>query len=248
MLRRYVEAGLIAPFLMTLFALAVLVGLGTWQLERLAWKQGLIEAVEAGLKADPVVVTDAPESWATVAGQEYRPVRVTGRFKHGEERHVFAQEGSSIGWHVYTPLELAGGSIVFVNRGFVPYELKDPVTRLEGQPKDDVTISGLVRQPGKRGWFEADPDVNGNVWYWRDLQAMSASLPATDQSRSILPFFVDAKAEVTNPGGWPRGGVTRLAIPNRHLEYALTWYGLAGALVAVFLAYAWPRLRAKPKL
>jgi surfeit locus 1 family protein len=58
-----------------------------------------------------------------------------------------------------------------------------------------------------------------------------------------VPFIVDAELDPGLPGGFPKGGVTRLELPNRHLEYALTWYGLAAALVAVFAAFAVTRWR-----
>jgi surfeit locus 1 family protein len=147
-----------------------------------------------------------------------------------------------MGWHIYTPLETKGGKILFVNRGFVPEALKEPSSRAAGQIEGEVSVGGLIRKPGIRGSFEPDADQARNIWYWRDLAGMTASLPATDQAR-VLPFFVDAIAEPENPGGWPKGGVTRLEIPNRHLEYALTWFGLAVTLIAVFAAFAWTRLR-----
>jgi surfeit locus 1 family protein len=103
-----------------------------------------------------------------------------------------------------------------------------------------------VRKPGVRGWFEPDADQARNVWYWRDLQGMTALLGSAEDRARVLPFFVDATAEPANPGGWPKGGVTRLDIPNRHLEYALTWFGLAATLLAVFAAFAWTRLHAAP--
>lgn len=234
--------GLIPAALATLVALALLIGLGVWQLERLAWKEGLIAAINEGLRQPPVPLEEPPDAWKALAGAEYRPVSVTGRFRHGEERHLFAVQDGEMGWHVYTPLETRGGNVVMVNRGFVPETLKDPARRAAGQVAGEVTVQGLLRRPGVRGWFEPDADAVRNVWYWRDLAGMTASLPEADRAR-VLPLFVEAAAEPANPGGWPRGGVTRLDIPNRHLEYALTWFGLAATLLAVFGAFAWSRLR-----
>jgi surfeit locus 1 family protein len=170
-------------------------------------------------------------------------VSVVGHFRHQDERRLFASNGGETGWHIYTPLETQGGKILFVNRGFVPDALKEPASRAAGQIEGEVTVRGLIRKPGVQGSFEPDADQGRNIWYWRDLAGMTASLAAADQKR-VLPFFVDALAEPENPGGWPKGGATRLEIPNRHLEYALTWFGLAGALLAVFAAFAWTRLRA----
>ncbi|MCK9910167.1 hypothetical protein MXD81_13565, partial [Microbacteriaceae bacterium K1510] len=85
-------------------------------------------------------------------------------------------------------------------------------------------------------------DAGRNIWYWRDIDAMASVAAGPDAAR-VRRFIVDAEAEPAPPGGWPRGGVTRLTLPNRHLEYALTWYGLAAALVAVFIAFAVTRWR-----
>ncbi len=236
---------LLPAAVMTLFALPILIGLGVWQLERLAWKEGLIASINEGLSRQPVPLEQPQDAWKEFSSKEYWPVSVTGRFRHADERRLFATEAGDFGWHIYTPLETEGGKILFVNRGFVPEALKDPQSRAAGETEGQVTVRGLLRKPGVKGYFDADADQVRNIWYWRDLSGMAASLGSKDEAR-VLPFFVDAAAEPANPGGWPKGGVTRLDIPNRHLEYALTWFGLAGALLAVFGAYAWTRLR-EPK-
>jgi surfeit locus 1 family protein len=236
------RGGLVAATVMTVLALPILIGLGVWQLERLAWKESLIAAITEGLGKAPARLEQPADAWRELAQHEYRPVAVTGHFRHGDERHLFAVDGGTPGWHVYTPLETEGGKVLLVNRGFVPETLKDPASRREGQIEGTVTVKGLVRKAGVRGWFEPDADPARNIWYWRDLAGMAASLGAADQAR-VLPFFVDAAADPANPGGWPKGGVTRLDIPNRHLEYALTWFGLAAALAAVFGVFVRARLR-----
>jgi surfeit locus 1 family protein len=241
--RRAALRSLLWPALCTLAMLPILVGLGVWQLHRLAWKEGLIASINAEIGKPPVPLEQPADAWKALGTQEYRPVSVVGRFRHTDERRLFATEGSETGWHIYTPLETEGGKILLVNRGFVPDALKDPARRAEDQVEGPVTVRGLVRKPAVKGWFDPDADTVRNVWYWRDLAGMTASLPEADRTR-VLPFFVDAAAEPANPGGWPKGGVTRLDIPNRHLEYALTWFGLAATLLAVFAAFAWTRLRA----
>lgn len=236
--------GLVWPAVFTLVSLPILIGLGMWQLERLAWKEGLIAAIDDGLGRPPAPLEQPADAWKELAGKEYRPVSVAGRFRHGDERLLFATEGGEMGWHVYTPLESEGGHIVFVNRGFVPDRLADPARRAAGQIDGQVTVKGLARKPGVRGWFEPDADTARRVFYWRDLAGMTALLASEQDKARVLPLFVDAAAEPANPGGWPKGGVTRLDIPNRHMEYALTWFGLAATLIAVFAAFAWTRLRA----
>jgi len=229
---------------MTALALPLLIGLGVWQMERLAWKEQLLAEVAEGLGKAPAPLETPPDAWKALVTREYRPVTVTGQFRHGDERHVFASQDGVPGWHVYTPLETEGGHVVLVNRGFVPDALKDPATRAEGQVAGTVTVTGLLRKPGVHGWFEPEPDRARNMWYWRDLTGFTDSLAPGVASERVLPLFVDAAASPENPGGWPKGGVTRLDIPNRHLEYALTWFGLAGTLLVVFGVFAWTRLRA----
>ncbi len=139
-------------------------------------------------------------------------------------------------------MKRADGIVVFVNRGFVPSELKEPAKRELGQVAGDVEVVGLVRSPEKPGMFTPVNSVASNLWYWRDLSGMAASV-FSQKAPQLVPFFIDAEAEPRMPGGWPNGGVTRLDLPNRHLAYAITWYGLAAALVAVFAAYAISRWR-----
>ena len=240
--KRSAWRALLGPALCTALALPLLIGLGVWQVERLAWKEALIASIQEGLAKPAAALEQPADAWKTLSQKEYTPVSVSGHFRHTEERRLFASDGGDFGWHVYTPLETEGGRIVFVNRGFVPEALKDPASRTAGEIEGTVAVRGLLRKPASKGSFDADPDQARNIWYWRDLAGMTATLPEADRER-VLPFFIDALAEPANPGGWPKGGVTRLDIPNRHLEYALTWFGLAVTLVGVFLAFAWTRLR-----
>jgi len=172
-------------------------------------------------------------------------VRLAGRFLHERERHVFAVDDRlGPGFHVYTPLETAERRLVLVNRGFAPVSVEDPATRSAGQVAGEVALTGLVRRPAPRAAFVPDSEPARNRFYWPDYPGMLGI--ARDGGKADLeavPFFVDADAEPANPGGLPRGGVTRLVLPNRHLEYALTWYGLALTLVGVFASFARSRLR-----
>ena len=144
------------------------------------------------------------------------------------------------GFFVYTPLELADGRVVFVNRGFVPYDRKDAATRAQGQVAGPVTISGLARNPlaGKPSSIVPDNEPDKNIFYWKDLRSMATSA-GVDPSR-LLPFFIDA-GPAANPGGLPVGGVTIVDLPNNHLQYAVTWYGLAAALAGVLGVWLWRR-------
>ena len=241
MLERLRHAGLIWPTALGVAGLAVLIGLGTWQLQRKQWKDALIAKIAARVTAEPMPLAQARQIWSGGGDIEYLHFVARGRFHHDKERYLYAPASAGLGWHVYSPLEWAPAHFVWVNRGFVPDARKDPATRREGQLTGEVEIAGLFRIRQAKGAFTPTNDVARNLWYWPDVAAMQASAFGTGMS--ALPFTVDADARPEPPGGLPRGGVTRLDLPNRHLEYALTWYGLALTLIGVFVAFARGRLR-----
>ncbi|MEZ5774528.1 MAG: SURF1 family protein [Hyphomicrobiaceae bacterium] len=238
------------PTIAMLAGLSVLIGLGTWQLQRRDWKLELISRIEARVHADPVPLEQALAAWRRDGDVEYLHVRLEGTFLNDHEIYLQAVENGVAGWNVYVPFATGFRHVIFapktvmVNRGFVPDELRDPAKRREGLIEGPVSITGLVRlPPAERGAFVPENDVAANAWYWRDMKAMIAAGPARNRERApYLPFFVDLD-RLPVPGGWPRGGATRLELPNRHLEYALTWYGLALALVGVYAVFIRSRLR-----
>lgn len=225
-----------------LVGVALLVGLGLWQLQRLEWKEGLIAQIEARTETEPLTLERAISLAGEGEDLSYTPVRVEGRFHHDRERYLYALSlDGEPGWHVTTPLETVRGNVVLVDRGFVPESLRDPATRARGQIQEVVEVTGLVRTPEEPSLFVPDNDPDKNQWFTRDLAAMSRSMfpGATVQ---VAPFFLEAK-ESDVPGGWPKGGQTRLTLVNNHLQYALTWFGLAAVLVAVYVAYVWGAVR-----
>lgn len=244
---------LLVPGIAALIALAILVTLGTWQLSRLTWKTGLIAQVEERSKAAAVPLPGRA-AWAAMTPERdaYRRVTVTGRFRHEAEAYLFHVAGDSRqadrnrpsgqGYFVLTPLVLADGTTVVVNRGFVPTERRDPATRAQGQVPGDVTVTGLIRFPEARSTFAAVDDTVRRIFYTRDLAAIARAQGL--EANATAPFSVDADATPV-PGGWPVGGETRLSFANRHLEYAVTWFGLALTLVGVFGVFARQRLRGR---
>ena len=224
-------------------AFAALIALGTWQVQRLAWKENLLATIDARLDAAAV---DAALIEARVAADgdiRYTPVRAGGVFDHARERHFFATHRGASGYFVYTPFLLDDGRHVLVNRGFVPFDRKAPDSRPDGQVRGAVTVTGLARErlDGTPSFIVPDNDLPANIFYWKDWAAMVDSA-GLDPGRT-LPFFIDAD-DAPNPGGLPIGGVTRIDLPNNHLHYAITWYGLAAALVAVVIAFVRRRLGA----
>lgn len=218
-------------------ALAVLVSLGTWQVQRLYWKQDLLASIEQRRQSEPLDVTGVEAELAAGQSIDYRAARASGTFLHDRERHFFATFQGQSGYYLYTPLELDDGRYLFVNRGFVPYDRKETSTRPESLVAGEQQITGLARSRlgEKPSFMVPENDEAGNIFYWKDLDRMAASVELPDGE--VLPFFLDADATPV-PGGLPRGGVTVIDLPNSHLQYAITWYGLALALVGVSL-FAW---------
>lgn len=224
---------------LSLLCCAGLVSLGVWQLHRLHWKLGLIAAINHRIHSAPRPFAALEKQFAETGDVEYWPVTVSGTFDYKGERDFFATWKGASGFFVYTPMKLADGRYLFVNRGFVPYDLKDPATRPKGEVRGEVTVTGLARDALKEKPSFIVPANNPaeNIFFWKDLSAMAATagLPA---GAKVAPFFVDANA-APNPGGLPVGGVTRIDLPNNHFGYALTWFGLAAGLLGVLAGRLW---------
>jgi surfeit locus 1 family protein len=223
---------LLWPTVFSLPMLLICLALGAWQVERLFWKQDLIAQRQAAVAAVPAAV---PKSLAEARDMEFRHVSDEGVFLNDKEIFLGAtSEGGGQGYQVLTPLMEAGGRAVFVNRGYIPAELKDPARRAAGQITGPVRVQGLLRLPpvGRPNWFLPDNRPDLNYWFWVDLPAMSAA----DKLNEVAPFYIDAAA-TPNPGGWPKGGVTRLTLPNNHLQYAITWFSLAVALIVIYVLF-----------
>ncbi len=220
--------------LAALLAFAVLLSLGAWQVYRLQWKEALLQSIQLRTASPSKPLAELELLHARSGEIDYWPVTATGRFEHINERHFFATHKGASGFYIYTPLRLADSRILFVNRGFVPYDRKDPVARAEGQVQGEVTVTGLARDrlTSKPSWVVPDNDPNENIYYWKDLESM-ARAGGYRLDGVVVPFFVDADA-APNPGGLPVGGVTIVDLPNNHLQYAITWFGLAAALAGVF--------------
>jgi surfeit locus 1 family protein len=146
--------------------------------------------------------------------------------------YYYTTHEGQAGWNVYTPLVLESGNAAIVNRGFVPAGLRDPAKRPEGQVPGKVSITGLARNPltEKPNRIIPDNDIGDRQFFWKSMAEMA--LAAGLEPDALVPFFVDADA-TENPGGWPRGGTTIVSFPNNHLQYAITWFGLAIACLGV---------------
>lgn len=227
------------PTLLTLPALAVLLGLGVWQLQRLEWKEDLIARTQARLAETPAAL---PEDLSDPESLAYTPVVVEGRYLHGRELYFGSRvRDGVVGYHVVTPFELVDGRQLLINRGWVPPDHRDPEARPGGLPEGRVRIEGVLREGGWPGFpgFAPANDSEGNLWLWPDLPAMAET---AGLARPVTTVYLDSAAG-QHPGAYPIGGQTRLTFKNDHLQYALTWFGLAGALAAVYLIFGLRRSR-----
>ncbi len=232
---------LFVPALLTFTGLAVLIGLGSWQIERKAWKEDLIAKLSVRLGAEPVPLPQ-PERWGalTQEADEFRRVRV--QLDYGGPAVLLYTSGSGLrddvkapGYFVVVPGRVAPGAIVAVNRG---YARERPSTAV-AVPQGMQEIVGVLRWPEGPSWFVGDHDSSGDIWFRRDPQAM-ARLKSWGP---VAPFYIEQEAPVP-AGGVPHPARLKVNLPNNHLQYAVTWFALAVALVAVFIF--WLRSRRRP--
>lgn len=247
MLRTIRDRGLVWPTLLSIAGLALLIALGTWQMQRKAWKEGLLTRIAERVDAAPVPLADAIARWQRDGDVEYMHVTARGHFLNDLERHFYEPDPKrGLGYDIYTPFRLAGsGSVVWVNRGYVTNEFKDPATRPEGQIEGETDVTGIVRLAMTKSRFTPDNDLARNLWHWRDLDGLTGSAFGGDAPETV-PFFIALDPGPARGNG-PAGGATEFSLPNRHLEYAITWYGLALTLVGVYAAFVWTRLRQPPR-
>ena len=227
-----------SPLLM-LAALAVLIGLGVWQLQRLQWKEGLIAEIETRTKARPVTLEEAIAKAREGDDPSYFRVRVEGRFHHAKELYLYAvseRRGRLACDHAARDgrrRHRAGRSRLRAGRA------EGPGRAAAGSDRADVAaVTGIVRMPRAQGTFTPDNEPRANRWFWRDLARHGCA--GFRQKSQVAPFLLEAeRGEV--PGGWPRRRPDAARIPNNHLQYALTWF-----LMAVCLVVDLRRLRPQP--
>lgn len=221
---------LLWPLLAALPVLALLLGLGTWQVQRLAWKTALLERIAAAEAGAPVPLgTGVPPAYAKLAA--------TGRFDHTREALLALEvRGATLGAHLLTPLLRDGAPPVLVDRGWVPLERAAPIDR----PAGEQAVVGWARAPESRGSMAARDDTAARHFYTFDPATIAATLELPD----AMPFALVALGPV---GTAPPIPVQHVPRPNNpHLGYAITWFGLAAALVGVVAVFAWRRLKGSP--
>jgi surfeit locus 1 family protein len=234
--------GVVGPALFALAVLAILIGLGTWQIERKAWKEGLIATLVERIAAEPQPLPP-PQRWPSLDRErdEFRHVVFAGEFT-GEEALVYAtastlrRDVSGPGYWVFAPVKLDNGATVAVNRGFVPEGQQRAAT--QAARAGTVSMIGNMRWPEPRGWFSAADNPAKNLWFVRDQRAMAAAKKWGD----VAPFYVELET-ATSDGDLPKPGRIQPDLPNNHLQYALTWFTLAFALAMLFARWLRSRWR-----
>lgn len=221
----------VLPLLCAFLLFASFVALGTWQVQRLYWKRALIERVEQRVHAPPVDVPE-PAQWNKVSAEsdEYRHVGVRGIFLDELSTQVLASTVLGRGHWVMTPLRMDNGRIIYINRGFIPYNAK------ACKSSDNQEVTGLLRmsEPGGTLLHSNQPALQ--QWYSRDIGAFAAS----NNLNNVAPFFIDAGADTISYQTEtdchnPVAGLTVIGFNNNHLVYAVTWYTLALMIIgAVF--------------
>ncbi len=255
MLSRLIQAKLLVPTILSILALCVLFSLGTWQWQRKTWKENILATLKSRGTSPPIPAT---ASWPGLPCHdlmdtglanpcEYQPVSLRGVFDHTRERHIFTAAphvqglGSSQGYWVFTPLHLDGSAkTVFVNRGFVPQDRKEPSKRVLGQTNQSVEVAGLYRSAQVRATFDGQNDTAKNIYFVRNPSELWPI--DTDASLNELWAYIDQTGPVP-AGGFPLPLAGKVELSNRHLEYAITWYGLAATLLVMYAAFAWSRLK-----
>ena len=209
-------------------AICILVGLGIWQLDRLSWKNALIGDIQTRLASPPVTLGTCLGGVA-IELCNYRRITVTGKLMQDKSVALLARTHKKrAGANVLTPLSLGTQGAVLINLGWVPqdYEL------IKLANDFFATIEGIVRTTTEsRGWFTPDNDPASGQWYWVDLSALSEEMGLV-----LLPIIIESE-QSPDSGALPIGGQTRINLPNDHLQYAVTWFGLAVVLLISFSVY-----------
>ena len=218
------------PTIMTIPILILLLYLGNWQVERLEWKLGLIKQIETRAFMDPIRI---PPEKSNLDDLEYLSVQITGRFNNQQEMTLYSVgPNGEAGYDLYTPFTNNDGKIIIVNRGWVPERIKDQVSRLETIKNVEHTVTGLLRKPSIKLWYGPENEPQNNNWFYGDLDGMAR----TYSLGAVYPMYLYAAVDDHDPV-FPVAGRTEFNIVNNHLDYALTWYGLAIVLLVIYVIF-----------
>jgi surfeit locus 1 family protein len=218
------------PTVISVPAFLVLLALGAWQLDRLAWKEALIRNFAERTAEEPL--TRAPDG-RPIEEIEYRRVRLSGRYLNDKEMFLAGRTFNNRGgWHVLTPFQTDDGAIVVVNRGWIPLDRKDRASRPQSLIEGPTTVDGVIRRANIRNYFTPENQPAQNLWFSADVEHMARAAGIGP----VRPYLVEGLRQAI-PGGFPVGAETRFALRNEHLQYAITWFSLAIALVVIYVLF-----------
>lgn len=225
----------ILPSLMAIPSIIVLLWLGVWQVDRLSFKQTMMQRLEERVGLPPVALPNLEV--LDQVDWEFHPVTLSGVFHHDQEIHVLQRSLSGEeGLHIYTPFEMKDtNKFILIDRGFVTFEVKEAENRPASLVEGMIEINGILRfdngMPSLRKMVLPDADLNKNLWYGLDINTINQRLGLS------LPFVYIVDSNENKDIGYPKGKQWRLAIRNDHLEYAITWLILSVALSVIFVIY-----------
>jgi surfeit locus 1 family protein len=227
---------LLWPSLMTAAMLIVLLSLGTWQVRRLFWKEALLAQIDRAEAADPIPLSTLTSSEAP---SPFMKVSITGTFLAGEAALYGADvrdvaSGPAMGARLIEPMREAGGEVILVDRGWVPLSRPVPID----QPAGTVTVSGYIRFGDSPHWFSGKDDLAARHFYTLDPKVIADALSQPDVRPFVLVALAAAPESRIPADHWPDPARHLPRPPNSHLSYAITWYGLAVALLAIFIVWA----------
>jgi cytochrome oxidase assembly protein ShyY1 len=236
----HVSRSFLLAALFAAVGLIVLIGLGVWQVQRKTWKEALTTSLQQRITAAPSELP-APQEWPrlTQDDSEFRRVKVKLEFLDKPHAFLYAsgsalrEDIKTLGYFVFAPARLPGGEIVAVDIGWVPEHQQHQYPRITGPAE----IVGYLRWPESPNWFVSSHNPTGEAWFVRDHRAMAQ---LRSWGEPVAPFYIDQEGPQP-PGGLPKPGPLSVKLRNDHLGYALTWFGLAATLVAVFGFWAWGR-------
>ena len=229
----------------TLVGLAVLIGLGVWQLERKSWKENLIATLAERTSASPSLMPP-PGEWRSLTPgmDEFRRVRLRAQFDARREARVYSggaglrDDVKGPGYFAFAPARLADGSTVVVKRGHVDNPNPDASLKPVAVPAEAVDIVGVMRWPEQPGSFVSPHSDRQDLWFVRDHLAMARR----DRWGDVAPFYIEMESPAPG-GGVPRPGRVTVRLRNDHFGYALTWFGLAAVLAGAFAFWFYGRRR-----
>ena len=223
------------PFLwLTIFslpALLVLLALGFWQLDRLAWKTALINNFNERARAEAIL---PPAKDADLIELEFHNLALTGRFLHDKERFLTGRtyEGNA-GFHVVTPFVTENGTTLFINRGWVSEAYREPEKRPFSVEDKVQSVRAVLRLPQKKGYFVPENEPDRGFWFTLKPDQLADHLGLENV---VTSYYADQirQGEVIT---LPIAATMNIDVRNTHLNYAMTWFGIALSLIGVYIAY-----------